>query len=162
NYLAVFAKREAGRSLLLIDVLHGGVAKIIDVKTQQPFAPSWSPDGRSVAFAGNSGGHFDVFVLDVASGEVKNLTNDERFDGGPGVHLAAFWKGGVGNFPADPGPPAPGPGAIPGPPTRAAAAEPALQQFQPDIQVTINPENHERYSGRKMFLEDGDVGVGVS
>src|SRR5205085_12506468 len=83
NYLAVFAKREAGRSLLLIDVLHGGVAKIIDVKTQQPFAPSWSPDGRSVAFAGNSGGHFDVFVLDVASGEVKNLTNDVRFDGGP-------------------------------------------------------------------------------
>ncbi|HEV8630519.1 MAG TPA: hypothetical protein VGV61_09410, partial [Thermoanaerobaculia bacterium] len=83
NFLAVFAKREGGRSLLLIDVLHGGVERIVDVKAQQPLSPAWSPDGRSIAFSGNSAGHFDIFVLDLESGELRDLTDDERYDGGP-------------------------------------------------------------------------------
>ncbi|HET9767943.1 MAG TPA: BamA/TamA family outer membrane protein [Thermoanaerobaculia bacterium] len=83
NWLAVFAKREKGRSLVLVDVIHGGVDRVIDVDVQQPFAPAWSPDGRTIAFAGNRGGYFDIFTLDVQSGTVTNLTNDPRFDGGP-------------------------------------------------------------------------------
>ena len=83
NFVAVFAKREEGRSLLLIDVLKGGVDRVIPVSVEQPFAPAWHPSKNEVAFAGNENGHFDIFVMDLESLEVQNLTNDDRYDSGP-------------------------------------------------------------------------------
>jgi Tol biopolymer transport system component len=84
NTLAVFAKRERGRSLVLLDVLNGGVRQIIDmVDLEQQLSPSWSPDGRAITFSGWRGGQFDIFVLDVASLAITNLTNDPLFDGAP-------------------------------------------------------------------------------
>lgn len=84
NYLAIFAKRERGRSLLLIDVLNGGVKRIVDMEdVEQQLAPAWSPDGKHIAFAGNRNGQFDVFILDVDTLEITNLTQDEIYDGAP-------------------------------------------------------------------------------
>ena len=83
NLIAVFGKREAGRALLLVDVIDGGVARIVDVTVQQPYAPAFSSDGRKVAFAGSLDGQFDVFSLDLESEQVENLTKSERYDGGP-------------------------------------------------------------------------------
>ncbi|MBZ0112757.1 MAG: hypothetical protein K8J08_09860, partial [Thermoanaerobaculia bacterium] len=83
NFIAVFGKREEGRSLFLIDVLKGGIAKMYPMEVQQTFAPSFSPDGRKIAFAGTLAGQFDIFVMDLESGAVENLTNDAQFDGGP-------------------------------------------------------------------------------
>ena len=42
--------------------------------------PAWSPDGRSIAFAGVKGGITDLYVVDVASGDVRQLTNDRFAD----------------------------------------------------------------------------------
>jgi hypothetical protein len=84
NTIAVFAKREKGRSLLLLDVLNGGVREVIDMEdVEQQLAPSFSPDGRTVAFAGNRNGRFDIFLLDLESRQIRNLTDDEVFDGAP-------------------------------------------------------------------------------
>jgi Tol biopolymer transport system component len=84
NTIAIFAKREKGRSLLLIDVLNGGVKRIIDMGAiEQPYAPSWSPDGRTIAFSGNEKGKFDIFLLDVENAQVRHFTNDEVYDGAP-------------------------------------------------------------------------------
>lgn len=83
DLLAAFAKRESGRSLAIIDVLRGGIRELIDVDIEQPASPSWSPDGKSIAFSGNQNGQFDIFVLDLASRTVTNITRDERYDGGP-------------------------------------------------------------------------------
>jgi Tol biopolymer transport system component len=84
NTIAIFAKREKGRSLLLIDVLNGGVKRIIDMGAiEQPYAPSWSPDGRTIAFSGNEKGRFDIFLLDVENAQVRHFTNDEVYDGAP-------------------------------------------------------------------------------
>jgi Tol biopolymer transport system component len=84
NTIAVFAKREKGRSLLLLDVLNGGIREMIDMPDiEQQLAPSWSPDGRKVAFSGWRNGHFDIFAIDLESREIVNLTDDELFDGAP-------------------------------------------------------------------------------
>ena len=261
NWLAVFAKREKGRSLVLVDVIHGGIERVIDLEVQQPFAPAWSPDGKSIAFAGNLGGYFDIFAMDVESGAVKNLTNDQRFDGGPvyspdGASLVystevgafqklfrldvanpsnrqqltrgewsdldpayskdgktlyftsdrngfeniyslalqsgevrqhtnavtgcfmpqpiervddtkalvytGYWKSRFDLYRADLDKQPEVLETIPDIATLPPTPEASLQRYEPDIQVTINDENKERYRGRKLFLEDGDAGVGVT
>lgn len=84
NTLAVFAKREKGRSLVLLDVLNGGIREVIDMaEIEQQTAPSWSPDGTKIAFSGWKGGQFDIFLLDVESKTITNFTNDDLFDGAP-------------------------------------------------------------------------------
>jgi Tol biopolymer transport system component len=84
NYLALFAKRERGRSLLLLDVLNGGTHRIYEMNdVEQQLAPAWSPDGRTIAFSGNKNGKFDIFLLDVESGTYRNFTDDNLFDGAP-------------------------------------------------------------------------------
>ena len=84
NSLAVFAsKREAGRALVIIDVLHGGVRRVIDMAVEQQMTPAWSPDGKHIAFSGNTEGIFDLFVLDIETLEIENVTKDPIFDGSP-------------------------------------------------------------------------------
>jgi TolB protein len=44
----------------------------------QADSPSWSPDGRYVAFTYGGAGSFQVFVADVASGQLLQLTSQGR------------------------------------------------------------------------------------
>jgi Tol biopolymer transport system component len=84
NTIAVFAKRERGRSLLLIDVLNGGEREVIDMDDiEQQSSPAFSPDGKTVAFSGWRNGQFDIFLLDLATKTITNFTHDEIYDGGP-------------------------------------------------------------------------------
>jgi Tol biopolymer transport system component len=45
--------------------------------------PVWSPDGTRIVFTGASGDNYEVFVLDVATGEVTQLTNVPGDDSWP-------------------------------------------------------------------------------
>lgn len=83
NYLAAFARREEGYAMILIDVLNGGIDRVITMDVEQQLAPAWSPDGRYVAFSGNRDGWFDIFLLDLETNEISNVTKDEIFDAGP-------------------------------------------------------------------------------
>ncbi len=84
NRLALFARRGAWRVLVLLDVLRGGIDRVLDLgSVDQPFAPAWSPDGRRVAFSGYRDGRFDIFAVDVETGEVSRLTDDDIFDASP-------------------------------------------------------------------------------
>jgi len=84
NTIAVFAKREKGRSLVLLDVLNGGIREMIDMPDiEQQLAPAWSPDGRKIAFSGWRNDRFDIFILDMESRAITNFTDDEIFDGAP-------------------------------------------------------------------------------
>ena len=83
NLLVAFAKRERGRSLMLFDVLERKIRRIIDMDVEQQNGPAFSPDGKKVVFSGNRAGRFDIFTYDLDSGEVVNLTDDERYDGAP-------------------------------------------------------------------------------
>ncbi len=84
NTIAVFAKRERGRSLLLVDVLNGGVREIVEMNDiEQQGGPAFSPDGKTIAFSGWRNGHFDIFFLDLATKTITNFTRDEVYDGAP-------------------------------------------------------------------------------
>jgi len=89
NYVAVFARTERTRSLLLLDVRKGGIARKypIDLPVDQPSQPAYSPDGRHVAFHAVSNEQFDIFLLDTETGEVSNLTNDARYDAAPAFSI---------------------------------------------------------------------------
>jgi Tol biopolymer transport system component len=86
NLVAAFAKRERGRSLLLVDVLQGGIERIIDMDelgVEQQLSPAFSPDGRTIAFAAWRDNDFDIFLYDLGTGQLTNLTDDQLFDGAP-------------------------------------------------------------------------------
>lgn len=45
--------------------------------------PSPSPNGEKIAFASNRNGFWDLYLLDLASGAVKQLTNTPQYEGAP-------------------------------------------------------------------------------
>ena len=45
--------------------------------------PSWSPDGRKLAFMGALGSNYEVFVVDLETGAVERLTDAPGQDGWP-------------------------------------------------------------------------------
>ena len=52
----------------------GGVAVPLTLSESYEFAPVWSHDGKSIAFASDRYGNFDVFVMPAIGGEAKRLT----------------------------------------------------------------------------------------
>jgi hypothetical protein len=82
--IAYFARHEKQKELVLQNVLNGKIEKRIDMKSvDMPESPAISPDGKTVAFAGLREAVADIFLLDLASGDIKNLTSDPFGDYGP-------------------------------------------------------------------------------
>lgn len=52
----------------------GGNAVPLTLSESYEFAPVWSHDGKSIAFASDRYGNFDVFVMPATGGEAKRLT----------------------------------------------------------------------------------------
>ncbi|HTR81514.1 MAG TPA: S41 family peptidase [Bacteroidota bacterium] len=52
----------------------GGTAIPLTLSESYEFAPVWSHDGKSIAFASDRYGNFDVFVMPANGGEAKRLT----------------------------------------------------------------------------------------
>ncbi len=92
NYIAAFGRREAGNSLLLFDVIKGGLDKIVDMPgIEQQRSPAFSPDGRYVTFSGNVSGTNDIFLVDLDTLEVTNVTRDPTFDAAPTFSPDGRW-----------------------------------------------------------------------
>ncbi len=81
--IAVFARRERGRQLFIFSARGGGIVARIPVAPDMPLSPAFSPDGRSVVFSGISGTSRDIFLLDLESRALKNLTADDSYDTAP-------------------------------------------------------------------------------
>jgi hypothetical protein len=92
NRIAVFARRERGRDLLLLDALNGDIVERIEMPdVDQQLSPAFSPDGTKVAFHAMRGGRADIFLYDLGARSVTNLTDDESFDFGPTFSPDGKW-----------------------------------------------------------------------
>jgi hypothetical protein len=83
NQVAVFARKERGRVLLLLDAIKGGITTEYPIAVDQAMSPAFSPDGASLAFHAFAGGRADIYILDLASGQVRNFTDDAAYDAAP-------------------------------------------------------------------------------
>ena len=82
--VAVFARREDKWPLLIYGALNGKLRKKLVFKDiVECNSPAFSPDGTRIAFEGNRDGVVDIFEVEIATGEIRNLTQDSSFDANP-------------------------------------------------------------------------------
>jgi hypothetical protein len=82
--IAYFARKEKQKELVLQNVLTGKIEKRFEIKSvDMAESPDISPDGKTIAFAGLRNAIADIFTIDLATGEIKDLTNDPFGDYGP-------------------------------------------------------------------------------
>ncbi|MCG8327137.1 MAG: hypothetical protein MI974_05600 [Chitinophagales bacterium] len=74
-----FVAFSKGRNILIIkEALTGKTVKEFAIKGVQGFSnPSWSPDGKQIVVMGLVNGQVDLYSVNINSGKVKQLTDDE-------------------------------------------------------------------------------------
>jgi hypothetical protein len=82
--VAYFVRNEKSRTLILHNVPRQRIEQRLEMRTvDDPESPAFSPDGRKVAFAALRGAVGDIFVLDLDTLEVTNVTSDPFANSGP-------------------------------------------------------------------------------
>ncbi|MBI4887655.1 MAG: PD40 domain-containing protein [Acidobacteria bacterium] len=82
--LAYFVRREKWRTLILQNVLTRGIEQRVELReVDDPESPDISPDGTKVVFAALQGGVGDIYVVDLETRALTNLTKDAFADSGP-------------------------------------------------------------------------------
>jgi hypothetical protein len=82
--VAYFARTEKMKTLVLQNAVTGKIDQRVELKTvDMPESPDISPDGKEVAFAGLVGATGDIFIVNLDSKEVRNVTNDQFGDYSP-------------------------------------------------------------------------------
>ena len=76
NSLAVFARARGGARAGDRRRPQRRRQRVIDMAVEQQMTPAWSPDGKHIAFSGNTEGIFDLFLLDLETLEIQNVTKD--------------------------------------------------------------------------------------
>ncbi|HZI95073.1 MAG TPA: hypothetical protein VFE84_12575, partial [Patescibacteria group bacterium] len=81
--VAVFARKENKRLLLLYNAVTGKQVRsdVIDVDVAK--SPAFSPDGKRIAFEGNKDGQVDIFEYNLETSRLTNITNDVFYDSNP-------------------------------------------------------------------------------
>ena len=82
--IAYFVRAEKSRTLVMQNVLTTDIEERYEMRTvDDPESPDISPDGRRVVFAALQGGTGDIFMLDLTTREVSNLTKDSFANAAP-------------------------------------------------------------------------------
>ena len=82
--LAYFVRKGKYRSLMLQNVVTRETEELIDLEmVDAPESPDFSPDGRYVAFSALQNAVGDIYLLDLETREVTNLTQDDFADYAP-------------------------------------------------------------------------------
>ena len=82
--IAYFARKEKQKEVVLQNVLTRKIEKRFQIKSvDMAESPDISPDGKLLAFAGLRNATADIFVLDLETGDIKDVTNDAFGDYAP-------------------------------------------------------------------------------
>ncbi|HXE81321.1 MAG TPA: hypothetical protein VNK41_11250, partial [Vicinamibacterales bacterium] len=81
--LAYFARTEKRKSLIVQNVVTGKTEYRVTMDVDDPESPTIHPNGRLVAFSALRGAVSDLYMVDLETEEVTNLTNDAFADYGP-------------------------------------------------------------------------------
>src|SRR5436190_823581 len=86
--IAYFVRTEKERTLIVQNVLTRNIEERVAMKSvDEPESPSFSPDGKTIAFAALRGAIGDIYTVDLGTKQVSNLTNDDFADYGPTYSL---------------------------------------------------------------------------
>ncbi|MDB4880490.1 MAG: surface antigen [Gemmatimonadetes bacterium] len=78
---AFVAQAEGNHEIAILDVASTNIERRIRVPGVGAISHiAWSPNGRTIAFSGSSGGISDIYLMDLAAGTVRQLTNDRNSD----------------------------------------------------------------------------------
>jgi len=81
--LAYFVRTEKERTLIVQNVLTRKIENRVPMKSvDEPESPSFSPDGKTMAFSALRGGVGDIFTVNLESQQIVNITTDDFFDYG--------------------------------------------------------------------------------
>ena len=84
DMLAYFARTEKRKTLIIQNVVNGRTVHRFELKTvDMPESPAFSPDGKRLAFSALSMAVGDIYVLDLATGAITNVTKDAFADYAP-------------------------------------------------------------------------------
>ena len=61
----------------------GGNEQRLTNNPHYDWSPSWSPDGKRIAFTSNRDGNVEIYVMDADGGNPQNLSNNRHGDGDP-------------------------------------------------------------------------------
>ncbi|HET6528308.1 MAG TPA: hypothetical protein VFG39_06120 [Balneolaceae bacterium] len=76
---AIFA--EGDNRIAIIDIDDGGVIREIAFEEVEALSnPAWSPDGSRIAFSGGSGGYSDIYIYNLETDSLTNITQDRYSD----------------------------------------------------------------------------------
>ena len=85
DLVAFVGRTGKGRSLFLVSPLSGEVKKKIPINLDEVESPCILPNGKQVLFAATREGIADIYLMNLETGEYKNLTNDPFFDANPRI-----------------------------------------------------------------------------
>lgn len=82
--IAYFARTEKRKTLVVQNVVNGKTSQKFELKTvDMPESPAFSPDGRRIAFSALSLAVGDIYVIDLETGALTNVTKDAFADYAP-------------------------------------------------------------------------------
>ncbi|OGL41474.1 MAG: hypothetical protein A2161_09470 [Candidatus Schekmanbacteria bacterium RBG_13_48_7] len=83
DYIAFIGRKEVGHAVFLIDIRNKKIFKEFDVEPSRVSSPSFSPQGGDIVFTGYLNGQSDLFLLNIKTGSVRQITYDQYIDETP-------------------------------------------------------------------------------
>jgi len=82
--LAYVVRREKFKTIIIQNVISRRIEKRLELNTvDEPESPTFSPDGKKLAFSAIRDGITDIFSVEIDTGNVENLTKDDFADYAP-------------------------------------------------------------------------------